>query len=240
MKIVISQSMLFPWVGMLEQIRLADVFVRYDDVQFSKGSFTNRVQVKLPEGSRWMTVPLQGFHLGQSIDETGIAPPEKWKAQHVGLLRKSFDGAPFARDAIAIAENVYSQPHETIGSLAHASMMALAAYFGFADNRRFIDVGSLGIAGSSWDRVLRIVQALDGDRYITGHGAAAYLDHEAFDQAGISVEYMDYRKKPYPQAHGAFTPYVTGLDLVAHCGPEGLNSICSQSKPWRQFLHEPA
>ena len=44
--VVISQPMLFPWVGMFEQVALADVFVHYDDVQFSKGSFTNRVQLK--------------------------------------------------------------------------------------------------------------------------------------------------------------------------------------------------
>ena len=44
--VVISQPMFFPWVGMFEQIALADVYVHYDDVQFSKGSFTNRVQLK--------------------------------------------------------------------------------------------------------------------------------------------------------------------------------------------------
>ena len=44
--VVISQPMLFPWVGMFEQIRLADVYVHYTDVQFSKGSFVNRVQIK--------------------------------------------------------------------------------------------------------------------------------------------------------------------------------------------------
>ena len=59
MKVVISQSMFFPWVGFLEQLKLADVYVFYDDVQFSKGGFTNRAQVKANDGVKWMTVPLQ-------------------------------------------------------------------------------------------------------------------------------------------------------------------------------------
>ncbi|MBC8123824.1 MAG: WbqC family protein, partial [Gemmatimonadaceae bacterium] len=58
--VVISQPMLFPWIGMFEQICLADVYVHYDDVQFSKGSFSNRVQVKSASGSKWITVPLIG------------------------------------------------------------------------------------------------------------------------------------------------------------------------------------
>ena len=39
MKVVITQSMLFPWVGMLEQIRLADILIHYDDVAFSEVVF---------------------------------------------------------------------------------------------------------------------------------------------------------------------------------------------------------
>ena len=81
-RVVISQSMLFPWVGLLEQVRLADAFVHYDDVQFSKGSFVNRVQLKTPQGVRWMTVPLHDLHLGQRIDEVRIAPAGEWRARH--------------------------------------------------------------------------------------------------------------------------------------------------------------
>ena len=63
MKVVITQPMFFPWAGLLEQLRMADIIVYYDDVQFSKGSFTNRVQIKTPFGKKWLTVPLKNFSL---------------------------------------------------------------------------------------------------------------------------------------------------------------------------------
>ena len=44
--VVISQPMYFPWVGFLSQISMASTIIWLDDVQFSKGSFTNRVQIK--------------------------------------------------------------------------------------------------------------------------------------------------------------------------------------------------
>ena len=40
--VVISQPMYFPWVGFLSQISMASTIIWLDDVQFSKGSFTNR------------------------------------------------------------------------------------------------------------------------------------------------------------------------------------------------------
>ena len=239
MNVVISQSMLFPWVGLLEQIRLADVFVHYDDVQFSKGSFTNRVQVKTQNGLSWMTVPLDGHNLGQAINEVRVQPHEKWMAAHLDLLAKSFDSAPYLDDAMAIVKDVYSIGYGNIALLARQSLMTLAEYFNLLDSTQFIDVSTLDVKGSSSDRVLAIVKAVGGTRYITGHGARNYLNHDIFESNRIQVEYMSYQCIPYPQNHGRFTPYVTALDLVAHRGQAGGSNICSKSIYWKDFLYEP-
>jgi len=235
-RVVISQSMLFPWVGMLEQVRLADAFVHYDDVQFSKGSFVNRVQVKTPEGLKWMSVPLQDLHLGQRIDAVKPAPAILWREQHLSLLHRSFAQAPHAADALALAERVYGMEHPNLASLARSSLLAVVAYFELDTGTAFHDAATLGIGGSSSERVLGIIQRLNGQTYITGHGAARYLDHEGFERAGVQVQYMDYQTRPYPQSYGAFTPYVSSLDLVAHCGRQGVERIASGSMGWRDFL----
>ncbi len=230
--------MLFPWVGMLEQIRLADVFVHYDDVQFSKGSFVNRVQLKLPEGSRWMTVPLQRHHLGQRIDQVQTFAVAEWRDKHLDLLNRSLGMAPHARDALEIAEQVYAKEYPNLAALARASLLALVHYFGLEQHTRFIDVSTLQAPGSGSERVLSVMKQLSGDVYITGHGALNYLDHERFERSGIQVEYINYQKRAYPQLHGVFTPYVSGLDLVAHCGRDGIKYICSGTTPWRALINE--
>ena len=240
MRVVISQSMLFPWVGLLEQMRLADMFVHYDDVQFSKGSFVNRVQIKTADGVRWMTLPTRNLHLGQRICEVEIAPTSQWVGQHLALLTASLAGAPHADDAIGLAESVYAAAHSHLGSLARASLLALSDYFGLVEGKRFVDVGTLDIGGRSSQRVLDVVKRVGGRQYITGHGAARYMDHALFDRAGVEVRYMRYRQQAYPQLHGDFTPYVSGLDLVANCGREGRRYICSDTVPWEKFLHESA
>lgn len=237
-RVVISQSMFFPWIGLLEQMRLADVFVHYDDVQFSKGSFVNRVQIKLPEGIRWMTVPLQNFRFGQKIDKLQPSCMKNWRRQHLELLVRSFEGAPFRNDAIGLVEAVYDCPHLSISKLSRTSMLALADYFGLAIRCRFIDISELNISGSGSNRVLAVVQQMRGDTYITGHGAARYLEHEKFESSGISVEYMDYCCYPYSQAHGPFTPYVSALDLIANCGRSGADLIVSKTLHWRKFINE--
>lgn len=232
--IVISQSMYFPWVGLLEQIRLADVFVHYDDVQYSRGGFSNRVQVKGINGISWMTLPLRDYHLGQRIDEVLLDDRIDWRSRHREILRQAYLKAPFRDEMLGLVDRVFAQDAVTVADVSRQSMLELAAYFGL-DRARFLSSQSLPILGASSERVCGIVSHLEGTTYITGHGARNYLDHELFEKKGISVRYMRYERAPYPQVNGDFTPYVTALDLVANCGAEGAKMIHSGTIDWKEF-----
>ncbi|MBI1839365.1 MAG: WbqC family protein [Verrucomicrobia bacterium] len=234
--VVISQPMFFPWVGMFEQLRLADVYLHYDDVQYSKGSFTNRVQVKTAQGSRWLTVPLRQLKLGQPIMEVRIDDATDWRAQHLALLEKAYAAAPRFADMMSLAREVYEERHETISDLSIASMNAVLRYFSFDHPKEIHWSSRTPLPSSSSERVLAYVLHFRGDRYITGHGARNYLDHELFERQGVQVEYMNYLKRPYPQLHGEFTPFVSVLDLIAHCGKSGVSMFSSGTIPWRQML----
>ena len=236
MNVVISQPMYFPWVGILEQVRLADTFVHYDDVQFTRGFF-NRVQVKSPSGAIWLTVPTRNQHRGQSIDDVLIDERQNWRARHRETLRRIYSAAPYLADMLSVVDHVFDLPAGTIAEISSASIGALVDYFDLAKGRRFLNSRSLNISGSGSSRLLAITRVVGGTVYITGHGARNYLDHELFEAAGVSVEYIDYRRTPYAQLHGAFTPFVSSLDLIANCGRAGIANINSASIPWRLFIH---
>ena len=237
MNIVITQSMLFPWIGMLEQIKLADIIVHYDDVQFSKGSFTNRVQIKTNNGFKWMTIPLEKVKLSQKIEEVKISKMDIWKKKHLNLLEHNFNNTPFKQEALQLVYEVYSKDYFSISDLSRASMKKLIEYFELDKNLISYDMRSLNIFGSSSERVLNTVLKLKGKTYITGHGAKNYLDHKIFEKKNIEVKYMQYQKLPYPQKYGEFNPYISSLDLVANCGKEGKKFIVSRAVNWKIFLN---
>lgn len=211
MKVVISQPMYFPWVGFLAQMALADVFIWLDDAQFSKGSFTNRVQVKTAQGVKWMSIPLQGkgsFRLIREL-EAGRAD---WHRAHRALIAQALRGRPHVADALDIFDALdHSAP---LCDVLVQSAEAPAAAIGVLPKTRMTST-ELGVEGQSWERVLSLVKAVGGTEYISGRGGLGYIDHEAFEAEGVSVRYMDYAPHPWPQDPPPFTPYVTGLDLIA-------------------------
>lgn len=237
-RVVISQPMFFPWVGLYEQIRLADVYVHYDDVDFARQNFTNRVQVKAASGTTWLTIPIAGKRRGQPINDLKICNDEDWRRSHMGTLRACYAKAPYFRDMMDVVEDVYARPGDSLSEFVKASLMAGCRYFGFEADRQFVEVTSLDVPGRSSQRILDVTRAVGGTTYITGHGARNYLDHEAFETAGVRVEYMDYQKRPYPQLHGPFTPFVSILDLIANAGKAGADNVASGTVYWKDFANE--
>jgi hypothetical protein len=233
--VVISQPMLFPWVGMFEQIALADVFVHYDDVQFSKGSFTNRVQVKTGTGATWLTIPLRKFHLGETIAGIRANDDLPWRQDHLRLLDDAYAKAPFCGEMLELVESVYTST-APLADLLITGLVRVADRLGLSTETEFFRSSELGVDGKGWARVLDIVRRLGGNVYVTGHGARNYLDAEAFEAAGIEVRYMDYACQPYPQLDDPFTPYVSVLDLLANTGPDAPAAIHPRTVPWRDFV----
>jgi hypothetical protein len=225
--------MLFPWSGFFELVASTDVFVHLDDVQFSKGGFTNRIQIKHQSGSKWLTIPLRGKGQFQKISDLAAVGAD-WKDTHRDLVRQSLAAAPYLASALDLLDSAYAR--EPLIELLIASIEVTTNKLALNGPKRWERSSELAVDGSSWERVLSIVKAVGGTRYLTAHGAANYLNHAAFDDAGIAVEYMDYSKTIYRQLHGDFTPFVSILDIIANLGPDARNVISPKTVPWRTFL----
>lgn len=236
-RIVVSQPMVFPWVGLFEQVRLADVFVHYDDVQFPLGrSFMSRVQIRSGEGVRWLSIPVKRGT--QLIRDVVVDDSQRWREKHLRTLAQCYAKAPHVADMMVIAEETYALATESLCELNCRATEGIAAYFGFAPH--FVRSSALAAPAAASEKLLNIVLALGGNAYVTGHGARNYLDHELFERHGVAVGYMDYRKTPYPQLHGEFTPYVSILDLIANVGRAGADVIASGTVDWREFVARPS
>ncbi|TDU01199.1 WbqC-like protein [Azorhizobium sp. AG788] len=233
--VVITQPMLFPWPGFFEQLMLADAYLYLDDAQFSKGSFTNRIQVKYGDDRRWMTIPLAGKGSFQPIAELKATDGD-WKSAHRALLAQSLADAPHRDDALGLLDAAYA--HDDLCDLLIASIEEPARYLGIGSGRDIGRTTACKVEGTSWQRVLDLVLDQGGTRYLTGHGAARYLDHDAFEAAGVGVEYMAYSLTPWPQGKGAFTPYVSILDLIAHTGRDAITYLRPATVAWRPFLKQ--
>lgn len=231
--VVISQPMYFPWPGFFEHLALADVLIWLDDVKFSRGSFTNRIQVKCGHEQKWMSIPIAEPKTAHEIRNLAAGKPD-WKLSHRDLLQNSLRLRPHFRTALDLFDEALVGSRSLAADII-ASAERLATALDVLP-KRAMRSSTLGVDGAGSQRVLDLVRHVDGTRYVTGHGAAGYLDHHAFEASGIGVDYMTYDPLPWSQGEGPFTPYVTTLDLIASTGPLSRDHLQSKVVGWREFL----
>mgnify|MGYP000856178810 CR=1 FL=1 len=232
--LVVSQPMVFPWVGLFEQVRLADTYVHYDDVQLPQGrSFMTRVQVKTPQGINWLTIPICRRDK-TLIRDIQTDESQAWRNRHLKTLHHCYSKAPFFEEMYALVQTVYREPCDLLYEFNIAGIEAVAAYFGFKPD--FLLSSKLGTTTHSTQKLVDLALRLEAKRYITGLGALNYLEYDKFEEVNVMVEYMKYEKIPYPQLNGLFTPFVSILDLIANCGKDGIQYIRSRSIYWKDLL----
>jgi hypothetical protein len=226
MNLAVMQPCYLPWRGYFALMKLADVFVHLDDVPLPQGrSYQTRVGIKTAQGRRWLSVPVARAQ-NQLILEAQIID-DGWRAKHLRTLRQELPAsAPIVAD-------ILERPWTHLADLNVALANRIAAAL---DIRRQCPRSSECHApDKGWRKILHLCQAFGATRYLTGHGARNYFDHQAFDQAGIEVLYLDYDLCPYPQPHGEFDPYLTALDALNYATAPAA-CVGASLVPWRDFL----
>jgi WbqC-like protein family len=233
--LVVSQPMFLPWIGLFEQVRLADVFIHYDDVQLPQGrSFTSRVQIKAPNGVSWLTAPIERDRSRKLLNQVILFEKGDWRSKHLRTIRHAYAQAPYFDLMFQIVEEIYHHETDRLSDFNINAVERIARWLGLAP--RFMRSSTTGVAGAATQRLVDLCIHTNCTRYVTGHGGLKYLDHERFEDAGISVRYMNYRKVPYQQGDTAFTPYVSILDPIAHCGERARDLLRSESVDWKDFV----
>jgi hypothetical protein len=217
--VVVLQPGYLPWLGFFDQMRRADVFIYYDDVQFDKHGWRNRNRVKTQSGPAWLTVPVRhsglGFPKTIDIEIDGRTP---WARKHVATIRQAYARAPFLRCYMAELEELLQRSWERLVDLDIACAGMMARWLGLAP--RVERSSALGVDGRQSDRLVRICQHFGATTYLSGDAASDYLDVPLFERHGIAVEWQNYHHPTYPQLHGAFTPYMSALDILFNCGDD--------------------
>lgn len=201
-------------------IASVDEFILYDDMQYTRRDWRNRNQIKTPQGTQWLTVPVlvKGkYH--QKIRETEIDGPD-WAAAHWKALVQNYSRAPFFQEIAQWLEPLYLENNYThLSQLNYRFIQAICEYLNIKT-----------VISHSWDytlsegkseRLASLCAQAGGSEYISGPAARDYIEPKVFDNMDIKLTWFDYSGYPeYPQLWGEFTHGVTILDLLFNCGRE--------------------
>jgi hypothetical protein len=220
----VIQSNYIPWKGYFDIMHDVDVFVFYDDVQFTKNDWRNRNLIKTPAGRQWLSIPV-GKAQDRLIHEVAI-PDTPWACQHWAQLQAHYAAAPYFATYAPMLEEVYLARAWTNLSELNQHLICRIARDCLGITTEVRDSREFGAVGHKQERLIDLLAKVGADAYVSGPTARDYIDEARFDRAGIEIMWKDYGGYPeYPQFHPPFTHQVTILDLLFHQGPSAPDHI---------------
>ena len=225
----VHQPNYLPYLGFFEKASASDIFVIYDTTQFKKNDWQNRNRICTAEGWQWITVPI--IHsFGQKINEVKIDHSKKPLKNNWNKIQTVYGKAPYFKLYSEIFENIYKSEFENISDLNCEIIYAFSRIFML--KTKFIkSSGLLPIETKSTQALIDICKAVGADTYISGSEGKNYLEIGLFEQAGIKLEFQQYKHPVYTQFNNAdFQPYMSAIDLIFNHGIHSLDILLNKTR----------
>lgn len=221
-KVTILQPSYIPWIGYFEQIINVDIFVFYDDVQYTKNDWRNRNKIKTLSGDAWLSIPVKSS-IKKNINEVVVDDSQTWRTKHLKTLQQFYSKSKYFEDLYPILEKNINSDINSISSLSINIIKDIAKYLEL--DTKFYLSSDLDIDGDKNTRLINICRHFNASTYYSGASAKDYIDVELFDKNCVKVVFQDYKHPIYKQLHGEFLPYLSIIDLLFNYGKQSLQII---------------
>lgn len=216
MRVGIIQSNYIPWRGYFDFIDDVDLFMFYDDVQYTHKNWRNRNKIKTHQGPLWISVPVM-HDSSTLIQDARISYDNRWIDKHVRSITLAYQSAPYfdlyANDFFDILRLRLPTISDLNVTICKWVMQKLRIETPTIMSGKFSE-----IKDTKFERPIRILKILGATHFLSGGTAKEYTNIENYKAAGITLEFKSYEYSAYPQLHGPFEPFVTVLDLLFNCG----------------------
>ena len=217
-KIAILQSNYIPWKGYFDIIAKSDVFVIYDEVQYTKNDWRNRNQLLTNNGKQWITIPVRQEHINQKIYETKVSA-NNWQKKHISTLIANYSKAKYFKEYKDEIFEIYNFNSVYLSEINIFFIKSISNILEIKTD--IIDSRELILNGDKNNKLIEACKKLKAEVYISGASAQNYLDVNAFLKENISIEWMDYTGyQEYSQVFKPFHHNVSILDLIFNTGPD--------------------
>lgn len=215
----IHQPNYLPYLGFFDKLRKSDVFIIYNDAQFSKGDFQHRNRIRIYHGWKWLTVPVEKKHIPinqikikKGIEVDGIS----WQEAHFKEIFENYRKAPYYLDFEKEIRRLYEQEYDTLIDINMKLIEFLMRSFEI--NTEIIYSSELGFNSKSTERLVDLVSAVGGEVYLSGPMGKDYLDTQLFKEKNIQVTFQEFKHPAYQQQYDGFEPNMSAIDSLFNNG----------------------
>ena len=207
----IHQPNFMPWLGYFYKISKSDVFIFLDDVQFIKtgSNYTNRVSLNIAGESKAVTIPIQRTSGVQNINMTKILD-ERWKKKLIGTIQANYAKSKYFKENKDFIFELINFKSDCLSTYNINFIESISKRLDF--DTEFIRSSEFKLHTNSTQRLIDLIQRVNGSRYLSGSGGDNYQDTQLYVDNGIELIYTKVPKFEYKQ--NQTEKFIAGLSII--------------------------
>ncbi len=216
MKVAIMQPYFLPYIGYFQLINAVDVFVVYDNIQFSKKGWFHRNRMLQNGADAYFTIPLKADSDYLDVNKRFFAA--SWqqgeKDKLIRKFKENYRKAPFFEQNWPIIETILQIQNANLFEFNLESIKKICAVLKITTSIKISSTLEIDHNLKSEEKVLAICSHLNAQHYINPIGGMELYQTQNFDNARLDLSFLKSKLTSYTQFGGNFVPALSILDLM--------------------------
>jgi len=215
----IHQPEHLPYAGFWRKLLMSRLWIALDDAQYQKNHYHNRNRIAANNGFAWLTVPVHVARHTSPICDAYITSAFSVR-KYMAALKQAYGKSAAAPSLLPAIEEVLckAEKHRKLWLLNIDLASVIAEWLGIKIT--ILLASEMGAPSSFYknatERLIALCRHAGATSYISGSGAAAYMDMSLFAANNLPVVMLPPQigSKPYPRSTGSFVPNLSIIDLA--------------------------
>ena len=227
MKAAIMQPYFLPYLGYFQLISAVDIFVVYDNIQYTKKGWINRNRLLRNGTDHIFTIPLKKDSDFLDVRDREISPD--FRAEKLlNQITESYRRAPQFSAVYPVVESIVRFQERNLFCFIHNSIGEICRQLGIVTPVVVSSAINADHGLKNQQRVIAICKAVGASHYINPTGGVSLYKSVDFRLAGLELSFLRCSARQYKQFGELFVPALSILDVMMFNSVEEIRSMLNQ------------
>jgi len=213
MTVGIMQPYFLPYIGYWQLINAVDVFVVYDNIQYTKKGWINRNRVLNNGKDVYITLPIEKDSDYLNVDERIISKNFDKKKLLI-QIREYYKKAPYLSTGIKLFEEILMFEDRNLFEFIFNSIKVICNNLEIKTQILISSKIEINHKLKGKDKVISICKALNANNYINPIGGVELYNKNDFQVENINLKFLQTQYFEYSQKEFSFVPFLSILDML--------------------------
>jgi hypothetical protein len=226
MKVAIMQPYFLPYIGYFQLINAVDVFVVYDNIEYTKKGWINRNRILVNGKDEFITLPLKKdsdfLHINQRFLTDSF---DQDKQKILRKIKECYRKAPFFEEGHSLIEDIFRFETNNLFEFVFNSIKVICNYLEINTKLNVSSEIKINHKLKSEEKILAICKSQEAKTYINPIGGITLYSDTTFKQNQIKLQFIKTSFIQYPQFNNEFVPWLSILDVLMFNGVDNVKQV---------------